>query len=289
MSCGHSFCRPCLGGAVPSRCPLCQERLKLLGVGAARCSVVLCGLLEKCVEPESRLAWLAARLRDCVGRGDAQEALRMAQRGLQRGKHRRARRLSGCVGLCGCGVPGAGRAAEMRVCRRRRCSRRVLAWGTSPQHPGALPDPERADLGSWKCWKGRAGGGGEWGPSCWAFIPGGWASPTARPSCQGLAGQGARPVSHRPRASGQRGASSQQLLAPCHPAIFQGQRKSSAGGACWSLYKVVGIFQSGTDTSLPPEPGKDTALAELLPQPHDTGQSVVSVCVCVHSPFCNQL
>ncbi|XP_075622534.1 LON peptidase N-terminal domain and RING finger protein 1-like isoform X2 [Balearica regulorum gibbericeps] len=83
VSCGHSFCKPCLGGTVPSRCPLCQERLKLLGVGAARCNVVLCGLLEKCVEPESRLAWLAARIRDRLTRGDVQEALRMAQKGVE--------------------------------------------------------------------------------------------------------------------------------------------------------------------------------------------------------------
>lgn len=106
VSCGHSFCKPCLGGAVPSRCPLCQERLKLLGVGAARCSVVLCGLLEKCVEPESRLAWLAARVRDCVTRGDAEEALRMAQRGVELGKHQWAPGLSGWVGVCGLGARG---------------------------------------------------------------------------------------------------------------------------------------------------------------------------------------
>ncbi|XP_074460040.1 LON peptidase N-terminal domain and RING finger protein 1-like [Larus michahellis] len=83
VSCGHSFCKPCLGGAVPSRCPLCQERLKLLGVGAARCNVVLCGLLEKCVERESRLAWLVARVRDHLTRGDTREALRMAQKGVE--------------------------------------------------------------------------------------------------------------------------------------------------------------------------------------------------------------
>lgn len=87
MSCGHSFCKSCLGGTVPSRCPLCLEKLKLLGVGAARCNVVLCGLLEKCVEQESRVAWLIAQVRDRVTRGDLQEALRMAQKGLELGKH----------------------------------------------------------------------------------------------------------------------------------------------------------------------------------------------------------
>ncbi|OPJ88071.1 LON peptidase N-terminal domain and RING finger protein 1 [Patagioenas fasciata monilis] len=83
VSCGHSFCKPCLGGALPPRCPLCQERLKLLGVGTARCNVVLCGLLEKCVEREIRLAWLVAHVRDRLTRGDAEEALRMAQKGVE--------------------------------------------------------------------------------------------------------------------------------------------------------------------------------------------------------------
>ncbi|XP_054245246.1 LON peptidase N-terminal domain and RING finger protein 1-like [Indicator indicator] len=83
VSCGHSFCKSCLGGTVPSRCPLCQEKLMLLGVGAARCNVVLCGLLEKCVEQESRVAWLVAQVQDRVTRGDLQEALRMVQKGLE--------------------------------------------------------------------------------------------------------------------------------------------------------------------------------------------------------------
>ncbi|XP_071426481.1 LON peptidase N-terminal domain and RING finger protein 1-like isoform X2 [Pithys albifrons albifrons] len=81
--CGHSFCKQCLGGAGLSRCPLCQERLELRVVGAARRSVVLCGILERCVEREQRLVGLAERARDRLARGDAREALRMAQRGVE--------------------------------------------------------------------------------------------------------------------------------------------------------------------------------------------------------------
>ncbi|KAM6299751.1 LON peptidase N-terminal domain and RING finger protein 1-like [Aegotheles albertisi] len=113
VSCGHSFCKPCLGGAVPSRCPLCQERLKLLGVGAARCNVVLCSLLEKCVERESRLAWLVARVRDCLTRGDPREALRMARKGLEL----------------------APDASSLRLCQAEA----IAALG---QHPWALEDED---------------------------------------------------------------------------------------------------------------------------------------------------
>ncbi|XP_064376970.1 LON peptidase N-terminal domain and RING finger protein 1-like isoform X2 [Dromaius novaehollandiae] len=62
VSCGHSFCEPCLGAALPARCPLCQERLRLLGVGAARRNVLLCGLLAKCARGE-RPPGRAARAR----------------------------------------------------------------------------------------------------------------------------------------------------------------------------------------------------------------------------------
>ncbi|XP_067160793.1 LON peptidase N-terminal domain and RING finger protein 1-like [Apteryx mantelli] len=64
VSCGHSFCEPCLGAALPARCPLCRQRLRLLGVGAPRRDVLLCGLLAKCAPGERRPRRAArARLR----------------------------------------------------------------------------------------------------------------------------------------------------------------------------------------------------------------------------------
>lgn len=93
VSCGHSFCKPCLGGAVPSRCSVCHRRLKLLGVEAVRCNVVLCNLLEKCEERESRSARLAACIRSCLARGDLQDALRMAQKGIEMAPEDKSLRL----------------------------------------------------------------------------------------------------------------------------------------------------------------------------------------------------
>lgn len=117
-------------------------------------------------------------------------------------------------------------------------NRQVLAWVALSQHSSAIRGPEQGDLGSWKCWKGRVGGDGEWGSSCWAFLP----CPRGvmrgdvwlgKPHCSfQLPGPRLSPIGHvlLALAKGQRGKSREQLLAPCHPAIFQGLRKSSAGG-----------------------------------------------------------
>ncbi|KAM8994157.1 LON peptidase N-terminal domain and RING finger protein 1-like isoform 1-T1 [Ara ararauna] len=122
VSCGHTVCKGCLGGP---RCPLCQERLKVLGVGAVRSSVVLCGLLEKCVPLESRLAGLVARVRDRLTSGDVREALRMTQRGVEL----------------------APDASSLRLCRAE-------AFGALGQHTQALEDLDavcKAEPGDHEC------------------------------------------------------------------------------------------------------------------------------------------
>lgn len=148
MSCGHSLCTPCLGGAVPSRCPLCQEKLKLLGVGGPRRNVVLCNLLEKCEDRGRRLAGLVARVRHHLTRGEAKEALGVAQKGVELGKH-----PLGPEGLGG--WIGAGGPRRVRVCcpagvrMRGWCwwGRWVPVWVTlSPCHCAT-----RASM-SWETW-----------------------------------------------------------------------------------------------------------------------------------------
>lgn len=160
----------------------------------------------------------------------------------------------------------------------------------APRCPLSRHGPELGDLGGWKCWKGGAGGDEKGASSCWVFLP--------RPlSLARVAGRaplhvpGARAMGRTGRAacvpsaprfwsSKAAGKSSKRLLASCHPAIFQGQRKSSARGA-GHYVKWLGLFQSRTDTSSPPEPGEDAALAEVLCQPRGAGQPL--------APFCNRL
>ena len=116
-----------------------------------------------------------------------------------------------------------------------------------------------------------------------AGVPGPWegaggrASPAAHPGWQGCGhGEGTRPAPRRPRAAGGEERAASGFLHLARPAIFQGQRKSFAQGG-GHYVKCLGLFQSGMAASSPPEPGDDTALAELLCQPHGTGQGVVRV------------
>ncbi|KAM7161577.1 LON peptidase N-terminal domain and RING finger protein 1-like isoform 2-T2 [Macrochelys suwanniensis] len=83
VSCGHSFCTRCLGGSLPPRCLVCRARLKLPGLRAVRCNVLLGSLLEKCLGRETKLARLQSRLPDLLRSRDYRAALRTAQQGLE--------------------------------------------------------------------------------------------------------------------------------------------------------------------------------------------------------------
>uniref|UniRef100_H2LUA9 LON peptidase N-terminal domain and ring finger 4 n=1 Tax=Oryzias latipes TaxID=8090 RepID=H2LUA9_ORYLA len=55
MSCGHTFCRRCVGGYLPSKCPMCKERLKPNDVKAMKNNVLLISVVEKCYPEETRV------------------------------------------------------------------------------------------------------------------------------------------------------------------------------------------------------------------------------------------
>ncbi|XP_066469731.1 LON peptidase N-terminal domain and RING finger protein 1-like isoform X2 [Tiliqua scincoides] len=85
VACGHSFCRRCLavgGEASPSKCGLCGARLTLSRSGALACNVLLCSLLEKCLDRDTKLARLKTDVQELLGVGDHGGALRTAQKGL---------------------------------------------------------------------------------------------------------------------------------------------------------------------------------------------------------------
>ncbi|KAM8848184.1 LON peptidase N-terminal domain and RING finger protein 1 isoform 1-T1 [Synchiropus picturatus] len=55
MSCGHTFCRRCVGGFLPSKCPTCKERLKPKEAKSMRNNVLLISLVEKCCPEETKM------------------------------------------------------------------------------------------------------------------------------------------------------------------------------------------------------------------------------------------
>lgn len=160
----------------------------------------------------------------------------------------------------------------------------------APRCPPSVHGPELGDLGSWKRWKGRAVGMGD--PAAGHF------SRVRR--CPGVVGRGGWPS--KPRCSSQlpgarAGCPACVPSATCFwpqtascillPGNISGSEEEicPGGGGGGHYVKWLGLFQSGTDASLPPEPGEDTALAELLRQPYGTGQGVL--CPPSPAPFCN--
>ncbi|KAM9741289.1 LON peptidase N-terminal domain and RING finger protein 1 [Menidia menidia] len=79
MACGHSFCRRCVGGYLPSKCPLCKERLKHKEAKAMRNNVLLISVVEKCCPDETRVK---CQIQEKLKANEFTEALRMANEGL---------------------------------------------------------------------------------------------------------------------------------------------------------------------------------------------------------------
>lgn len=80
MSCGHTFCRRCVGGYLPSKCPACKERLKQREVRAMRNNVLLIGVVEKCCPDDARMK---CQILEKLKLGNFEEALRVANEGLE--------------------------------------------------------------------------------------------------------------------------------------------------------------------------------------------------------------
>ncbi|TKS72599.1 LON peptidase N-terminal domain and RING finger protein 1 [Collichthys lucidus] len=79
MSCGHTFCRRCVGGYLPSKCPLCKERLKQREVKSMKNNVLLIGVVEKCRPDETKMK---CHILEKLKTDEFTEALRIADEGL---------------------------------------------------------------------------------------------------------------------------------------------------------------------------------------------------------------
>ncbi|XP_029439119.1 LON peptidase N-terminal domain and RING finger protein 1-like isoform X2 [Rhinatrema bivittatum] len=82
VSCGHSFCKRCLGSSLPSRCQACRQRLSYMGMKGLRSNVVLASLLDKCLDRDTKVSRLKSNLRDLLDGEDYQQALKVVQKGV---------------------------------------------------------------------------------------------------------------------------------------------------------------------------------------------------------------
>uniref|UniRef100_A0A3Q2DBJ4 LON peptidase N-terminal domain and ring finger 4 n=1 Tax=Cyprinodon variegatus TaxID=28743 RepID=A0A3Q2DBJ4_CYPVA len=80
VPCGHTFCRRCAAGSLPSKCPLCKERLKQKEVRSTKNNVLLIGIAEKCWPQETRMK---GQIQEKLRASEFTEALRMATEALR--------------------------------------------------------------------------------------------------------------------------------------------------------------------------------------------------------------
>uniref|UniRef100_A0A3Q3FF10 LON peptidase N-terminal domain and ring finger 4 n=1 Tax=Labrus bergylta TaxID=56723 RepID=A0A3Q3FF10_9LABR len=83
MSCGHTYCRRCVGGFLPSKCPSCKERLKQREVKSMKNNVLLISVVEKCCPDETKMK---CHVQEKLKSNEFTEALRITNEGLDIGK-----------------------------------------------------------------------------------------------------------------------------------------------------------------------------------------------------------
>ncbi|XP_056129310.1 LON peptidase N-terminal domain and RING finger protein 1 [Lampris incognitus] len=83
VTCGHSFCRRCVGGYLPSKCPSCKERLKQKDAKSVKNNVLLIRVAEKCCPDETKLT---CHIQERLKANEFTQALRIANEGIEQGK-----------------------------------------------------------------------------------------------------------------------------------------------------------------------------------------------------------
>ncbi|KAA0709431.1 RING finger protein 1 [Triplophysa tibetana] len=79
MTCGHSFCRRCMGSFLPSRCPTCKERLKQRDAKNIKNNVLIFSVIEKCCPNETKMK---CHIQEKLKTSEFTEALRIADEGI---------------------------------------------------------------------------------------------------------------------------------------------------------------------------------------------------------------
>lgn len=97
MSCGHSFCRRCMGAFLPSRCPTCKERLKQRDAKNIKNNVLLFSVIEKCCPEETKMK---CHIQEKLKTSEFTEALRIADEGIEMGKLRMQTPSTRQITLC---------------------------------------------------------------------------------------------------------------------------------------------------------------------------------------------
>nr|DBA30564.1 TPA: hypothetical protein GDO54_006527 [Pyxicephalus adspersus] len=74
--CGHTFCKRCLQGPSTNKCHVCQHKIR--GDQDLRCNTLLSNLLEKCLDPETKVNRITRDLQDLIGQQQYEEAGKVA-------------------------------------------------------------------------------------------------------------------------------------------------------------------------------------------------------------------
>uniref|UniRef100_A0A8C7JCG7 LON peptidase N-terminal domain and ring finger 4 n=1 Tax=Oncorhynchus kisutch TaxID=8019 RepID=A0A8C7JCG7_ONCKI len=80
MSCGHTFCRSCLGNYLSSGCPVCKEIFKQRDAKNIKNNILLFSVIEKCCPEETRIK---CHILEKLKTSEFTEALRIANEGIR--------------------------------------------------------------------------------------------------------------------------------------------------------------------------------------------------------------
>ncbi|KAM3925969.1 LON peptidase N-terminal domain and RING finger protein 1-like isoform 2-T2 [Leptodactylus fuscus] len=80
LLCGHTFCKKCLHAN--GKCQVCKERLKVRGAQELRCNTLLSGLLDKCLDMDTKVKRITRDLEDLISIQQYEEAVTVACKGI---------------------------------------------------------------------------------------------------------------------------------------------------------------------------------------------------------------